>query len=244
MPGTLPGNIVPNFEDCPVNYENTDILIASHHGSRTFFTCEDTINETKYPNTTYTESIRLISPKITLISCAEYEYKDYHLPNKEALKLYKDNTSNEQVYTTNEYGTFFGRIDSNGNFSVTPERFHNHGKQTGMKIHLTCKTDTGITLETNTAYAVGCKLNFYLTSIGGVLNDIDKPQILWEVCNAGYGKDDIHHEIYYKDKNEDDKKCFFSRDLCFLGTHLLRCRVINKRKHFDQTLIFVVHGEN
>lgn len=237
-------DIVPNFEDCPVNYENTDILIASHHGSRTFFTREDTINETKYPNTTYTESIRLISPKITLISCAEYEYKDYHLPNKEALKLYKDNTSNKQVYTTNEYGTFFGRIDSNGNFSVTPERFHNHGKQTGMKIYLTCKTDTGITLETNTAYAVGCKLNFYLTSIGGVLNDIDKPQILWEVCNAGYGKDDIHHEIYYKDKNEDDKKCFFSRDLCFLGTHLLRCRVINKRKHFDQTLIFVVHGKN
>ena len=50
-------DIVPNFEDCPVNYENTDILIASHHGSRTFFTREDTINETKYPNTTYTESI-------------------------------------------------------------------------------------------------------------------------------------------------------------------------------------------
>ena len=124
-------NIVPNFKDSPVNYENTDILIASHHGSKTFFTGEDTIDEEQYPDTTYTESIKLINPKITLISCAEFEYKNYHLPNKEAMKIYEENTSYSQVYTTNECGTFCGRIDSEGNFSVTPKRFHNHGNQIG-----------------------------------------------------------------------------------------------------------------
>ena len=236
-------DIIPNFEECSVNYKDTDILIASHHGSRSFFTREETIDEEKYPDTTYTESIKLINPKITLISCAEYEYKDYHLPNEEALKLYKENTSNEQVYTTNKYGTFFGRIDSNGNFSVTPERFHNYGSQTGKSVKIICKTNTGEIVENNTTHNINCNLKFSLSSIGGVLDNTDKPQVWWEVCNAGYGINDDHHEIYYKDENENDGKYYFSRDLAFVGTHLLRCRIKNTKKKFDQTIIFVIHGE-
>ena len=83
-------NIVPNFRNAVVSFKNTDILIASHHGSKSFFTCEEEIDEIKHPQTTYIDAIRLIKPKITLISCAEYEYKDYHLPNTEAMELYKD----------------------------------------------------------------------------------------------------------------------------------------------------------
>lgn len=236
-------DIIPNFKDCSVNYENTDILIASHHGSKTFFTREDTINIEKYPDTTYIESIKLINPKITLISCAEYEYKGYHLPNKEAKKLYEEYTSNAQVYTTNEFGTFFGRIDSEGNFSVTPERFYNRGGQIGKWVKIICKTDTGNIIENNTSYNVNCKLKFNLVSIGGVLDDIDKPQVWREVCNAGYEKDDTHHDIYYKGRDEEDGKYSFSRDLAFVGTHLLRCHVMNKKKKFDQTVIFVIHGK-
>ena len=64
--------IVSNFAEIVPNYENTDILIASHHGSRSFFTDEETIDLEEYPDTTYIESIELINPIITLISCGEY----------------------------------------------------------------------------------------------------------------------------------------------------------------------------
>lgn len=235
-------DIVPNFKDSLVNYENTDILIASHHGSRTFFTREDIIDEEQYPDTTYTESIKLISPKITLISCAEYEYKHYHLPNKEAMKIYKENTSYGQVYTTNECGTFCGRIDSNGNFSVTPRRFHNEGGQSGKRVEIICKTNTGEEIKNGATHSVGCKLKFSLIPFGSVLNEADNPHVWWEVCNAGYGKDDDRHDIYDKDKNEDDGKYNFTRDLSFVGTHLLRCHVRNSKKELDQTIVFVIHG--
>ena len=39
--------IVPTFSGYEHNYENTDILIASHHGSRSFFT-----DETSYEKST------------------------------------------------------------------------------------------------------------------------------------------------------------------------------------------------
>jgi beta-lactamase superfamily II metal-dependent hydrolase len=90
--------IVPNFNE--EDFLKSTILIASHHGSRSFFTSEenDDIDIDANPETTYIESIELIKPDITLISCGEYN--SAHHPNKDALKLYKEHTSEEQVYTT------------------------------------------------------------------------------------------------------------------------------------------------
>ena len=234
-------NIVPNFKDSNVNYCDTDVLVASHHGSRSFFTSEEEIDEIKFPYSTYTESIKLINPIITLISCADYNYKDYHFPNKQALKLYGEYSDNNQVFTTNSYGTFFGRIDKSGNFSVTPERFCG-SENPCHKIELRCVNSNGVKIENGAIIPVNQKLIFKLIDKGKVLSTVDNPSIFWEVCNAGEGIDDKHHEIYYKQKNERDGKYTFSRDLLFKGTHLLRCRVINKKKKYDQTIIFVVHG--
>ena len=92
--------IVPTFSGYEHNYENTDILIASHHGSRSFFTDEElneNINEEDNPDSTYVESIRLIKPKITLISCGEYSV--HHHPNKEALALYNFTLSHNPKLT-------------------------------------------------------------------------------------------------------------------------------------------------
>ena len=111
--------IVPNFKGKADSYENTDIMIASHHGSRSFFTSAETINEEKNPDNTFTEHIKQIKPKITLISCGNYDYKDYHLPNDEAVKLYKKYTSDEQVYTTYNKGTFCGQIKSDGSCTIS-----------------------------------------------------------------------------------------------------------------------------
>lgn len=78
--------IVPNFKKTV----KSDILVASHHGSRSFFTDEanDTIDIQKNPDTTYMEAIEYIDPDVTLISCGKYE--TYHHPNEEAEALYKN----------------------------------------------------------------------------------------------------------------------------------------------------------
>lgn len=237
--------IIPNFSKYSNNYEDADILIASHHGSRSFFTDEinDHIDEQKNPDTTYLESIKLINPKITLISCGDFS--EYHHPNEEAMKLYKKYTSNEQVYTTNNLGTICGIINSNGHFAVVPNRFHSINKKHPAGFNIICtKVKDGEAQKINSEdeIIIGCNLRFKVTSWGDIINNSDTIKIFWEVSNSGKEEDCEHQEIYYKTDEEKTEKYAFSRDLCYIGTHLLRCRIINQRKNFDETKIFVVKG--
>lgn len=234
--------IVPNFKGKTGSYENTDILIASHHGSRSFFTSADTINEEENPDNTFTEHLKQIKPKITLISCGNYDYKDYHLPNDEAVKLYKKYTSNEQVYTTYNKGTFCVQIKSDGSFSVTPYRFHNINNINGHRIKIVCYDDENNKIENNSLCRINRNLRFkVINEVGSLLSSSDSITVTWEVCNSGYGKDSAHHEIYKKDKNEPEDKFSFKRELYYVGTHLLRCYVKNQRKGC-QTCVFVING--
>lgn len=237
--------IVPTFSGYEHNYENTDILIASHHGSRSFFTDEElneNINEEDNPDSTYVESIRLIKPKITLISCGEYSV--HHHPNKEALALYKEWTSEEQVYTTHEHGTFCGFIDESGNFGVVPEKVKNTFNVSGKGFEIICSRGSdNKSVGNGEELVVGCSLKFSILSWGNIINSTDKITVVWQVVNAGYGDDSEHHEIYYKGKDEGDGKYHFSRELSYEGTHLLRCRICNLTKGFVQTRIFVVKGK-
>ena len=231
--------IVPNFKGKVVSYENTDILIASHHGSRSFFTGAETIDIESNPDNTYIDHIKQISPKITLISCGNYDYKDYHLPNKEAMKLYKENTANEQVYTTNELGTFCGRIDSDGCFSVTPICFQNSFIQ---RIRISCTDEKGNIIKNNSVCSVGKTLLFkVLNNTETFMTSDAKLTVKWQVCNSGKDSDIEHHEIYSKEKDEPEDNFSFKRELSFVGTHLLRCTVKSSKKG-TQTAIFVVHG--
>lgn len=235
--------IVPNFKDKIVNYENTDILVASHHGSRSFFTDEanESIDEEENPETTYIESIDLINPVITLISCGDYE--EYHHPNKEAMVLYKKSTSNEQVYTTNNLQTINGIINNNGNFTIVPNRFYTkiNGNHQGFEIKCS-RIENGELKIVNSGdeIKVGCSLKFSISSWGDIIND--NTLIYWEVSNGGIGEDFEHQEIYRKGNEEKTEKYKFERELSYKGTHLLRCRIINSRKNFDETKIFVVKG--
>ncbi|MDD6793858.1 MAG: hypothetical protein PUE01_00355 [Clostridiaceae bacterium] len=238
--------IVPNFATYNDNYENVDILIASHHGSRSFFTDEnsnDTIDEEENPDTTYLESIKLINPVITLISCGDY--KEYHHPNDDAMKLYNEWTSNKQVYTTHNVGTICGFINSDGYFSVVPDRFKTEEVNNDKGFKIICKKVlNGVkeVVDSESEVEVGCKLEFSIKSWGNIINTKDSIGIWWEVSNAGKDDDYEQHEIYCKGKNEEDGKYYFSRDLMYVGTHLLRCRIRNHSKRFDETKIFVVKG--
>lgn len=238
--------IIPNFKEN--NFLESNILIASHHGSRSFFTDEsnDNIDIKKNPDTTYIESIEYIKPDITLISCGKYESASH--PNKEALKIYKKYTSESQVYTTYNKGHLSGFIDNKGNFTVVPSRFKNlsniplriNFEIKCLKINTNEKTEKEIMNNTNVS--VGCKLKFTIQSQGGLIEPFNKVKVFWEVSNGGKGISSFHQEIYLKDKTEPDDKLSFSRDLTYIGTHLLRCRVINEKKGYDLTRIFIING--
>lgn len=235
--------IVPNFKGRECSFENSDVLIASHHGSKSFFTDEETIDEDD-SETTYMDALKLINPSIVLISCGKYKVHQH--PNNQAVALYKKYSKNEQVYCTNSEGcSFVGAIKYNGEYVVSTTKFSERkGRQRGYGFNIICFDENGNRVENGSCQPIGTKLSFSLESWGGVLNPHECPSILWQVSNNGIRKDDDHHEIYFKDKNEQSADDAFGRDLAFVGTHLLRCQVRNKKKGFDETKVFVVRGSN
>ncbi len=225
----------------------SNILIASHHGSRSFFTDEeqnDSIDIVKSPDTTYIESIDYINPDVVLISCGDY--KTQHHPNKEALKIYLENCENQQVYTTKNCGHIVGYIDSEGNYTVVPSRFCETRTASityDMQINCTyTHNNTTIPVKSGSTLDVGGTLKFSLSSKLGFFEPIDRINTWWEVSNGGKGVDSSHQEIYYKGKNENDGIFSFKRDLTYVGTHLLRCRVYNPKKG-TITKIFCINGK-
>ena len=237
--------IVPNFKSTGIL--NSNILIASHHGSRSFFTDEDneTIDLEANAESTYIESIEYISPSITLISCGDFE--EQHHPNKEALEIYRKYTANDkrkQVYTTHDKGILSGYIAINGRWTVVPSRFKPFSNSQHVTFRLLCTANSnGQTFEVRSGkqIAIGAKLEFSIQARGGLLEPYNKVTIIWEVSNAGINNDSDHQEIYYKTDKESNKAKFF-RDLSYEGKHLLRCKVRNFKKGHNITRIFEVDG--
>ena len=233
--------IVPNFK----KMVKSDILVASHHGSRSFFTDEanDTIDIQKNPDTTYMEAIEHIDPDVTLISCGKYE--TYHHPNKEAEALYKKYSSHSQVYSTNNYGHLLGFISSNGNYTVVPSRFceiQTAARSLSATIECTySQNGEEKSVPNGSKLSVGGKLYFKLKTAGGIIDPIEKVRVVWEVSNGGIGTHSSHQEIYFKGQAEDNNMFTFSRDLSYYGTHLLRCKISNAKKG-TITRIFKVVG--
>ena len=234
---------MPSFKDSGLL--KSTILVASHHGSRSFFTDEnqnDTIDLEENPDTTYVEHIFEISPAITLIPCGDFSQK--HHPNKEAEKIYKENTANEQVYTTDNKWTMAGFFGQYGDWTVAPARFNpksNIGRN--FSINCVCRNN-GITTRGKSGddFPIGCSLDFSVQSSFGIVEPFTDVSITWEVSNGGIKGDHDHQEIYYKKKSEPKPKHKFTREVSYVGTHLLRCKVRNKKKKIYATQIFVVNG--
>lgn len=112
--------IVPQFERSGLL--KSSILVASHHGSRSFFTDEanDDIDFKRNPDTTYLDALKYISPSYTLISCGSYE--QYHHPNRQAVSQYSRYTDEKRVYTTFDNGTFFGKLFADGEINLDNEK--------------------------------------------------------------------------------------------------------------------------
>lgn len=237
--------IVPNFGDSGLL--NTNILVASHHGSRSFFTAEEEnehIDPEENPHTTYIESIDYIKPSITLISCGEYD--QFHHPNSEALEIYEKNTvypEKKQVYTTNQKGSYVGFIDTFGNWTVAPVRFYPKSN-TGASFDIKCVVNHNENRYLGSSggnFPIGCDLEFSVSPHGGLIDPYRSVKVWWEVSNGGINNDHEHQDNY-KGKDEKGGKLEFYRDVAYEGKHLLRCRVKNKKKRFDVTKLFIVNG--
>lgn len=233
--------IIPNYED----NVKSEILIASHHGSRSFFTDEenDTIDLEKYPDSTYLDSIDYISPDIILISCGNYD--TYHHPNKDAMKIYYEKSKNNQVYTTHNCGHLVGYIDKFGKYTVIPSRFYEcRTASSAFDMQIECKYTYGDSTKpvvNGSRLPVGGELIFSVKTSGGIIEPINSVHVWWEVSNGGIDKDKSHQEIYYKGKDEGTDKFHFKRILSYYGTHLLRCRLSNSKKG-SITRVFKVIG--
>ena len=236
--------IVPEFKNA--NVLKSEILVASHHGSRSFFTetsgDNDSIDIKKYPDTTYLDALDYIKPIVTLISCAECK-PPHNLPNSEALGIYKNKTgsgNDKQVLTTNDKGTLIGFIKQNGQWGITPYRFRNINNSR-FNFKIICKTNMQQNVEHKSSLKKGINLKYTLKSEGGLLDPIDKLNVYWEVSNCGILEDEMHQEVYYKNKKELADKLHFTRDLQYLGRHLLCCRVKNTNKNVEITKIFIIN---
>ncbi|MDD3228049.1 MAG: hypothetical protein PHE09_02430 [Oscillospiraceae bacterium] len=233
--------IIPNYR----NSVKSSILIASHHGSRSFFTDEanETIDIDKCPDTTYLDSIDYISPDITLISCGKYD--TYHHPNKDAMKIYREKNKNDQVYSTHSQGHLLGYINSVGHYTVVPSRFcewRTAAYSFDMQIECTYKVgNSSISVANGDRLSVGGDLYFAIKTKGGIIEPIEKVCVWWEVSNGGINAHKSHQEIYFKGKSEEYDKFRFVRSLSFCGTHLLRCHIKNTTKG-SITRIFKVIG--
>ena len=90
------------------------------------------------------------------------------------------------------------------------------------------------------ALPVGHQLRFRAVTRGGLVGDASKAKYYFEVSNGGQGADADHDEIYSKKSDEDGPASSFNRDLAYVGTHLLRCRV--RCAPLEAQEVFVVHG--
>lgn len=80
-----------------------DMLLASHHGSRTFFTDDEDDQDP------YLGGLKAISPKVVLVAVGENSHGH---PHEDALKHYEDEA--EAVFRTDEWGTLIAESSENG----------------------------------------------------------------------------------------------------------------------------------
>lgn len=106
--------IVPRFGGNP-NLLKSNVLIASHHGSRTFF-------KDKEEDTPYEEGINKISPNYVIISSIEPNNNSTHPPHKDAIELYEKKCGKENIHSTYKCGEVTIRKNQDNIWAVNCEK--------------------------------------------------------------------------------------------------------------------------
>ena len=219
-----------------VDYLKSNLLLASHHGSREFFTSTNnptipTIDPDEYPDHTFIDHLEAIAPTTTVVSCGKPDKNN--LPNEDAMNYYREHTDPEQVFTTMERGSLIGIFNSDGFWTVVPYRFRSSNTSPAA-FSVTCKVVQGplaTSLDQNSQIGYfaaaektdGTLLQFTAKAVYRLSED--RYKIEWEVSNGGDRPDDTHCEIYWKDPREKEPKHQFKRWVVYNGLHLLRVRL-------------------
>jgi beta-lactamase superfamily II metal-dependent hydrolase len=241
--------IVPAFANSKLL--KTTVLLASHHGSRSFFVDTDPfLDEQVAWKGAYTDHLGHIAPAMTIISAGAQEICNH--PNDTALARYQETTRHKQVYLTREKGTLVGRFHGDGRWTVTPSRFLEGWSfrqycPAGKRLIVDCERDgwwDSKKVASGDAVSVGTELRFKVSSTGGLIDDVASTRYHFEVSNAGEGEHVDHDDIYFRGKDEKGAPNEFTRHVHYLGTHLLRVRVRPKDAppSREAQVVFAVRG--
>lgn len=241
--------IVPTFEASGLL--KTTVLLASHHGSRSFFVDIDpfTADGDDEWDDAYYRHLDLMAPSMTIVSCGSQEHQNH--PDPTARRAYENRTANKQVYLTRNKGSLVGCFYANGDWTVVPCRFlskwdYARYAPAGKTFWLECDavdvqgTSAG-KVSSGDQVLRGNRLKFTALSKGGLVTGA--ATYTFEVSNGGTGPDADHDEIYHKGAKEDGPARCFERDVRFRGVHLLRCRVKDSTTGQVAQTVFVVRGE-
>jgi beta-lactamase superfamily II metal-dependent hydrolase len=231
--------IYPEFRDTL----HSEVLVASHHGSRSFFM--EVVPDQEYSREDFwTDHLKAINPNLVLISVDDGS-KHGH-PDPEALKEYKDQAPNH-VFTTDACGHLVGVFHRNGRYTVCPSRFKR--VQVGNRrivINAQLLDPKGAPAgELQSASEVLRRYHILFTAIpyGGLATDMTKMRYEFEVSNGGIEDDHKHQEIYFKQRDEPGPPNQFRREVAYLGRHLLRCTAwCETNPSVKVTEVFVVNG--
>lgn len=211
--------IVPYYSDESLrpNLLGSTILHASHHCSYTFFKPEG-----KKDEESYLTGLEKIQPEITIISVGEQNNHGH--PDEDSLKLYKENTFQEQVYMTKDHKTIFVYIFENDDYLVETENMKKLAKRATIG---KASIQVSPSPKENGKYDINVPLVFQM-KFSKLPKDQGTLKFKWTVQNNGIGDSDHgkHHEFYIGVEGNSSK---YTNTTAYIGEHKLLCEVYNQR---------------
>lgn len=217
----------------------SNILNASHHGSRSFFTPsgQREPGQPEYEKKDFDRrGIKAIAPVHSFITCPDDEEADF--PDAIALEVYQEETnpslsdrghghvilsrdSKHMHYVVSNDGRLYSRTSYSRNNHVEPEAvdgkmYSLKGTVGGPNGYL---TGDGIWV-TRTPLAQQPDLSFEVKAKGPWPN---KVEFDWWVLNMGQARDVNHREYYTMDSTDRKRLSKWNRPLVYEGVHLMQC---------------------
>ncbi len=216
----------------------TTVLLASHHGSRSFFI--DTSIEDYTIEDFYTDHLKVIAPKFVFISVGKDN--PHGLPDSDAVKVYrahcpKDATARvvpSLVCNSWFSGTCEVTFSKNRYWEVHPIKIKSDSSNKDIKLQLKCRRKRqGGTVTYETSGADFTKKDYldFEAQLCGDWGNREKISYEWMVQNNGILEDRYHKEIYAKSKLEESKYADnkWGRSVVYYGRHYMWCKASDEK---------------
>jgi hypothetical protein len=243
--------IVPNYDE---ELLEADVLVVSHHGSRTFFKKDK-------DDDPYEDAIEAIAPNYTLISVGEDN--DYDHPHVDALKLYQEYTGGAVAQTKLE-GSILVKVEE-GEVTLEPsplDKQVEESKAATKSVSLVLALVPRVSLSA-VQFNKGTKrpLKVLKSSVSRVPKDEyilftadvqNRPvgsRLEWEVKNWGVDDDAWHSNRYGKDTGgsfdltmgRTDAEHEWTRKTAYTGRHECVVRLVDPLGRVLASDRFMVH---